>query len=319
MVDDRRVLIVGCGRIAGGFNDADEGAVLTHAVAYRRLGARIVGCCDTDADRAARFAARWEVAQWDTDLARLLASCRPEVVSVCTPPVGRVDELRVILSAPSVRGVLLEKPIALARGEADAILALSRGHGKPVVVNFPRAFDPFYLRLEKETRDGTLGRPRGGVARYYGAASTNASHWLERLIALFGAPRSARRIAGSADQPVAALELDSMEILLVPSANCRYAAFELDLLFEEQRLRVVDSERRAEHFRSMPDPDFPQFCNLVPTGAWDGAAPSHEAVGRSVDATMRLAAGEVAAVGWWALLDRAALTVDILERIGAPS
>jgi len=48
-------LIVGCGRIAGGFNDADESAVLTHALAYRRLGVTLAGCCDRDPARAARL------------------------------------------------------------------------------------------------------------------------------------------------------------------------------------------------------------------------------------------------------------------------
>jgi hypothetical protein len=66
----------------------------------------------------------------------------------------------------------------------------------------------------------------------------------------------------------------------------------------------------------MPDPAFPGYFNLAPTTAWDGAAPSHESVGRSVEATVRLARGE-AALDWRALLERAALTAQILESIGA--
>ena len=309
-----RVLIVGCGRIAGGYNEADEQAVLTHAVAYRRLGASLVGCCDVDADRAQRFARRWQVERWGTDLGQLLADCQPEVVSVCTPPVGRLPQVRVAVEAPSVRAVLVEKPLATNGAEARAIQALA---GKPLLVNFPRAFDPFYLRLQREAGAGTLGPLRQGVARYYGPALTNATHWIERLLAMFGPPRTARRTGGTVREPILELDFAGAEVLLLPTVECQYAPFELELLFERQRLRVIDSERRAEHFQSMPDPAFPGFFNLVRTPAWDGAAPSHEAVGQSVEAALRLAAGQPIEVDWRALLERAATTVGILESAGA--
>ena len=82
--------IVGCGRIAGGFNDADESRVLTHAVALRRLGVPIAGCCDVEPDRAARFAARWQVAYHGGNLPDLLAAARPDLVAVCTPAPVRI-------------------------------------------------------------------------------------------------------------------------------------------------------------------------------------------------------------------------------------
>jgi len=310
---DERVLIVGCGRIAGGFNEADESAVLTHAVAYRRQGARLVGCCDTDADRAERFARRWQVERWGTDLGALLAACRPEVVSVCTPPAGRLEQVRAVLAA-GVRAVLVEKPLAATAAEARAIQGLA---GRPLLVNFPRAFDPFYLRLEREVAAGTLGSLRQGVARYYGSALTNATHWIERLLALFGPATSARRTGGTGTEPIIELSFAGAAVLLLPTPGTQYAPFELELLFERQRLRVVDSERRAEHFESMPDPAFPGYFNLSPTPGWEGAAPSHEALGESVAAVLRLAAGQPLQVDWRALLERAALTAEILESVGA--
>jgi len=135
-------------------------------------------------------------------------------------------------------------------------------------------------------------------------------------VALFGAA-TARRTGGTPQEPIIELALAGAEVLLLPTPGCQYAPFELELLFERQRLRVIDSERRAEHFQSMPDPAFEGYFNLVRTPAWDEAAPSHESVAQSVEAALRLAAGQPIPLDWKALLERAAMTAEILESVGA--
>ena len=110
-----RVVIVGCGRIAGGFNEDDETQVLTHVVAYRRAGADVVGCVDADVGVARAFARRWGIARASADLDQMLRDTGPEVASLCTPPEVRVDPLRVLLEAPSVRAVRMPIADALRR------------------------------------------------------------------------------------------------------------------------------------------------------------------------------------------------------------
>ena len=316
MTDGARALIVGCGRIAGGFNEHDETAVLTHAVAYRRAGARLVACCDVDGERAEAFARRWGVERAGTDLGRLLGESAPTVVSLCAPPPGREEQLRAIFGTPSVRAVLVEKPIAHSVAQAATVAALVRAAGRPVLVDFPRAFDPCYRRLEQQARAGQLGVLRHGLARYYGPAAINACHWLERLLAMFGPARAARRLGGAVDRPLFEVELAAGAVLVAPGDDCAYSPFELDLLFSEQRLRVIDSERRVEHFRSVQDPLFPSYGMLERTTLWDDLAPSPETLGLAVRATLALAAGQ-APVEWQPLFDRAVASVEIVHAVGA--
>src|SRR5262245_11204969 len=120
MTPDMRVVIVGCGRIAGGYNDRG-GPVITHAAAYRQRGAALVGCCDTDSERAQRFAQRWRVQASGGDLKTILERTEPHVVSVCTPPEGRTTILETVLATRSVRAVLVEKPIAAKASEAEQV------------------------------------------------------------------------------------------------------------------------------------------------------------------------------------------------------
>jgi hypothetical protein len=279
---------VGCGRIAGGFNEGDETAVLTHVVAYRRLNAQIVGCVDVDGEAASRFARRWSIPQAGHDLAALVHETQPEVVSLCTPPDSRLGPLRVVLAAPSVRSVLVEKPLALTVEEAQQISALAAASGRAVLMNYFRAFDPFYVEVERACRAGEFGQFCMGTALYYGDAVTNASHVLERLLAMFGPP-SARRLGGDARQPTFELTWKGTKVVVLPAIGCRYSPIEMDLLFESGRLRIVDSEGRAERFEARPDPRYPGFLNLVPVPLSSPSALSPESMLGAVRAALAAA------------------------------
>jgi hypothetical protein len=307
-------LIVGCGRIAGGFNEADETRVLTHAAALRRLGVPIDGCCDTEASRAAAFATRWGVAQHGTDLARLLEVVHPSLVSVCTPVVDRLSVLEIVLACPSVRSVLVEKPLAVTAEEARRIAGLAEGSGRVVLVDYFRAFDPFYRRLEETIRGEWSPAAWTATAWYYGAARETASHWMERLLACFGPVTGARRLAGDPCAPLFLLEWASGRIVFVPATGCGYSPFEMDLCLPDRRLRILDSEERVEHFVSEPDPCYSGYRRLAVQPLWDGLAPSPESIAHAAAAAVEGAEGKP--VSWQGLLARAVQVVELCERIG---
>lgn len=314
MPPETRVVIVGCGRIAGDFNDRG-GRVMTHAAAYRERGASLVGCCDVDRARAERFARRWGIEISGDDLGDVLTRAQPQVVSVCTPPDGRAALLERVLASRNVRAVLVEKPLAAKAAEAEHIRDLAREAGRPTVVNYFRAFDPFYRELARDCQGWRYGRFCEGTLRYYGSALANASHLLERVVAIFGPPSAVRRLGGDHAAPLFELRVGGARVLAVPTEGARYSPIELDLLFETHRVRVIDSERRVEVFQSRPDPDYEGFDNLVPDASWSGGVPSHESILCAVDETLRAAAGGPNTAG--ELLDRAVLVTRILEEIGA--
>jgi hypothetical protein len=308
-----RAVIIGCGRIAGGYSEADDGArPITHVAAARIAKIDIVGCCDVDPDRARAFAARWRVPDADTDLERLLERSAPDLGIVCTPPTVRVPVVNALLAASSVRGMLIEKPLAASGAEADTLAAALRHWGRPVAVNFFRAFDPFYRNLEEIVKRGTLGPCREAVVRYYGGALENASHLVERLVAMFSIPREARRLGGSDLAPLFELQWAETRGLFLPTENVDASPLEIDLWCAKGRIRVLDSEQRAEQFVASPDPVFPGVQTLR----------ACEAVG-APDSTGSFSEVLPAIAAWCATgrievetLDRAVATAHIMERAG---
>jgi myo-inositol 2-dehydrogenase / D-chiro-inositol 1-dehydrogenase len=64
----------------------------------------------------------------------------------------------VIASARAGKAVFCEKPLDLDRRRAEACVAAAREFGVPLMVGFNRRFDPNFARLERQIRDGRIGR-----------------------------------------------------------------------------------------------------------------------------------------------------------------
>ena len=82
------VLIVGCGRIAGGFDEkrAPKEFALSHAGAYsKRSDVVLAACVDPDIEIAERFAERWSVSEAYSGCEDIRSGRELDVVSICTP------------------------------------------------------------------------------------------------------------------------------------------------------------------------------------------------------------------------------------------
>jgi len=310
-------VIVGCGRVAGGYNEADETQVLSHVVAFRRAGLPVAGCVDTDPARAERFAERWSISEFGSDVTDMLTRTGARLVSDCTPATSRAAVLGAALAAPAVRTVIAEKPFGADEAAAQTLLERCTTSGKRVLVNHQRAYDPCYRAIEDRVRNGLLGRIQWLVGHAYGGALTGLSHVLERAIAMLGPIRRAERVAfpssGPPDDPAVAFAAEfenGGHGMFLPLASEGFAGVEIDLIGTKGRLRIVDSERRVEYFRcqSSTEPGC-DGLNMLEPAALDLPAPDWEALRYVVAA----AADETAAPA--CPLQRAAEVVTVIDRV----
>jgi hypothetical protein len=307
----RRAFIVGCGRIAGGYNRDARSLVLTHVLAYQRLGVDVVGCCDVDEARARRFAEDWDIPRWGTDLRGLLADAIPDLVSDCTPPGSRAAVFGMVQECPTVRQMVIEKPLGLTAADARSIAASLEASGIRGVVNYHRAFDPFYRSLANGVAPERAGRLLAVTCLYYGAALTNASHLLERVLAMMGPASSTKRLSGSDLAPCFEVALESGAVAtFTPAPAAAYAPLEMDLFFERARVRVLDSERRVERFGLTPDPVFPGF-EMLSRQSGPNAGPTVEALALVFDAVANDRLDDTG------LIARAVRVTELLEQVGA--
>jgi len=151
----RRVAIIGCGGIAGGYDEqSDENVCQTHAKAcLLTAGLSLVAVCDRDGEKARTFAARWNAGSAYEDVREMLASARPEIVVISSPTATHVEMLERCLAQPGVRAVLCEKPAGFDPGELAPLLPRFAAAGILFAVNYSRAHAPgiqqFRARLEE--------------------------------------------------------------------------------------------------------------------------------------------------------------------------
>ena len=275
MSDPLTVAIVGCGRIAGGWNrDAADEAILTHALAYRRHpGFRLAACVDLDLKTSTDFARRWSVPASYCSLDECLEAQRPSVVSVCvtTPAHGSVLE-RLLDS--SVRAVFCEKPISGNLDEAKQLVDAYREAGKLLAVNYTRRWDPAMAALRFELTRGDWGAIRAIVVWYVRGVVNNGSHAIDLLHWLLGpmeiAVVTGSRMDGITDDPSidAVLRLaDGTSVHLVAGDGRDFALFEIQILAERGMISIEDAGMTIRRRGVDDDPVFAGNRRLAP-GEW---------------------------------------------------
>lgn len=140
-----KVVIVGCGKIA----DA-------HVEEIRKVpSAELCAVCDLEPIMAEQLAVRYSIPRWYSDVTRLLAEEKPDVVHITTPPQSHLALTKMAVAAGA--HVFLEKPVALYHRDAEAIIAAVVESGKKLTVNYWPRFDSAALDLMYLYRTGVLG------------------------------------------------------------------------------------------------------------------------------------------------------------------
>jgi predicted dehydrogenase len=175
--DVLRVALVGCGQIA----DA-------HLQEIGKIrGAKVVAVCDRHLDLAQQASARFGRPQPFDDLDEMLASARPDVVHVTTPP--HTHRAVSITALKAGAHVYVEKPFAVDLAEADDVLRTAEAHRRLVCVGHDHLFDPTWEACRRLHQRGELGRVVhiDSVQGYdldgpFGKlVSADRNHWVHRL------------------------------------------------------------------------------------------------------------------------------------------
>lgn len=184
-----RVLIIGCGNIAGGFDAdrPDDALPMTHAGAYVRHGGyTLVACMDPDDVRRNAFQKRWNVPQGYSGLDGLQNRVGDfDVISICSPTALHTMHLQAALELrPKL--VFCEKPVTTSLAETVAWVERFGMAGVKLAINHTRRWAPDVLRLRDELNAGTWGSVRSVVGSYGKGVLNNGGHMVDLLHCLFG-------------------------------------------------------------------------------------------------------------------------------------
>jgi predicted dehydrogenase len=263
-----RVLIVGCGSIAGGF-DAERAAPLdplTHAGAYTRHGHfHLQACVEPDTARRASFARRWGIEEGFASLAAATAAHATgafDLISLCSPTAAHAEQIDAAL-ALKPRLIFCEKPVTPTLAQTAALVARCANAGVPLAVNHTRRWAPDVQRLATELHAGYWGTVRSAVGTYNKGVLNNGSHLVDLLHLLLG-PMNLMQVGVAvhdhwSDDPTVPALLQTAEGVPVHLATAHatdYAIFELQITTSNAVITMEDGGLQWRVRRVMDSPHF---------------------------------------------------------------
>ena len=247
-----KVLIVGCGNIAGRLDELRQSdsttPPLSHAGAYsqnRRF--LITGCVDPDRKRRSEFQKYWNVENGYDTLAEVSQQgSKFDVVSVCSPTSFHLEHLKLVLAlSPAL--VFCEKPIGDDFAEARNLEESYSYKKIPLLINYSRRFDESVNRLKHEVETGIYGDLRSVSGYYNKGLLNNGSHFLDLLRFLLGdltVDYTGRPVVDFKESdptvPLVLLASDGTPISLSTGNANDFSLAELTFVFSKAQVTMMD-------------------------------------------------------------------------------
>lgn len=284
-----RVGLIGCGRV-GALLEEDplRAKPASHMGGIRKAAAFVnaVSICDINGERLNHCAETWKVNGAYTDYGDLLRLEQPDIVIIATWTHTHAEIALAAVKA-GVRGIVLEKPATPDLSSAAEVVTACRDAGVMLVINHERRWDPLYLFARRCVDENRFGPLRAIYANVL-SASAPKGDWRDVLKTAGGGPLlhdgshladMIRFLAGditsvsgfvSREDPNCGTETSAAALLktiggipvfLETGGNRDYFNFELDLHFEQGRLKIGNGVR--EYFQSAPSTRYSGFRDLV--------------------------------------------------------
>lgn len=175
-----RTLVVSC-----------KGMGAAHAATVASLPDQyeLVGGCDLNPEVLAAFAQNHPGVKTFTDYTAALMEGRPDVVINATGNVAHAPLTIQAAQTGFVKGIYVEKPIAVSYGDAKAMVGACKEHGVYLACNHQRRMMPVFRKMRQLMVDGTIGTPELIICHNAGDILSDGTHFVD----------TARFLAGDAD------------------------------------------------------------------------------------------------------------------------
>jgi len=253
-----KTLIIGCGKIAGIYENLEDKTVLSHCKAlYLDPDYDLVSCCDIVQENAKKLADKYGFTEYGDDFNRQIKDNQIDVVSICTPDNTHFKVAKTVLEneyLPSV--IFLEKPICANQKELYELISLSREKNVKIVVNHTRRYDNKHIQLKKLIKEGFFGKLYRADVYYYSGWEHNGVHVVDTLSFLFDEKIEISKLNRVIESPYPEDDTADFELLLKQSGAPIYLTgideryfqlFEFDLKFDKSRLRIEDFGNRLAY------------------------------------------------------------------------
>lgn len=275
-----KVALIGCGRIGYSFLHKSFGVgVSTHAEAYSKThGMKLVSVADADINAARACAIEYGISQNKiyTCPYELLEKEDIDIISIASPDHTHAGLAIASLKKNGIRGVFIEKPLALNSKDAFEIVNLARAKSIVVAVNYSRRYCSEHQMAAREISSGEIGRVQSVSGLYTKGLKHNGTHWLHLLDWFFGEMNPVYSFLSEASDfygdltPNVILKNDRFSAVLQGCDAQAFSLFEMDIVGSLGRIKILDGGYRFIRQRALPSPRYDGYSELITTSDSSG-------------------------------------------------
>lgn len=261
------VLIIGAGNIGAFFDRPTSQKILTHAHAFSSIEKfNLVGFVDSEIDKAFQASQIWGT-KFFKSIEEAFSKFDIDVVCVASSTESHYGILRNLLNFP-IKFVFSEKPLVSNLDQALEILDLYENKKIPLLVNYSRRFTPEFEKIKNKIDNGLYGNFLCGNGYYTKGILNNGSHLIDLLNFLIGEVKhfdvhSFEFDFFNNDPSISVTLFIKNNPFYVKHVNQKnYSIFELDLLFERGRVKILDSGLKIEEYLVQESNDFKGYKYL---------------------------------------------------------
>ncbi len=127
-----------------------------HLLSYRNIpGVGVAAVCDLDSKRLDEVARRYDVPNSFVDYRKITEDADIDVVSICSYDDCHAEQ--TISALENGKHVMVEKPVALSRADAEAILRAQQDSGRLLTSNLVLRKSPRFIELKRRITAGEFG------------------------------------------------------------------------------------------------------------------------------------------------------------------
>jgi predicted dehydrogenase len=237
-----KIAIVGCGKIAD-----------SHASQLQRIsGCEVVGVCDREPLMAQQLFKRFPIEGYYSNLEELLASARPDVVHITTPPQSHFALAKTCLEWGC--HVYVEKPFTVSADEARELIGLATEKRLKITAGHDDQFSHVTRRMRALIKRGYLGGEPVHMESHYcyevartgyaGALLGDRQHWVRRLPGMLLHNIISHGIARIAEHLIG----ESPEVIAYGFTSPLLSSLGESEVIDELRVIIIDSNRTTAYF-----------------------------------------------------------------------
>jgi len=264
-----KAAIIGAGNIGAFYSPPNQyNGIITHAHAYHREPrTKLVAFVDTNQKKVQQAAQLWRIKSY-SDIHQLFKNEKIDIVSICTPDETHQQVLESCLEyQPQL--IFCEKPLTTNIKASQKLVKKYHQAKIPLAVNYTRRWNPALIKLKKQISKKKFGSILNITGYYDKGIMHNGSHLIDLLRYLFGEVTSAIPLSARIDWKKTDPTIDAFlkfkndyHAHLIGSDSRQFELFEIDMLFSQARLQLINCGNQLTHYKVISSSHHPDYNNL---------------------------------------------------------